>query len=260
MTYDSFKQYKKELTKDKYNLLEKGQQEELYRKFKEEGDWNARELLINSVQRYIFRRAVKFWEDGLEHVDLIQEGNIGLIKAIEDYDIKRGTLFMTHARWKIRGAITSARKKERVKGFKCLGGREYPRVSSLQELIRAEKKKGKKDGKLGLESTLGIEYDFVGGIFQSILEDRLLLILNKVVKEIKNPEHNEVMKFVLLRNMRFDKFNKDEIKDKRYLNLDEISKKFNVSRPKICWIRDRYIPIIKKNSELRELYGESILD
>ena len=88
----------------KYPLLTKEQEYELALKIGE-GDEQARDLMIKSNLGLVISVAKKFLGRGLSFDDLIMEGNIGLIKAVERFKPKKGFRFSTYAIWWIRQTI-----------------------------------------------------------------------------------------------------------------------------------------------------------
>ena len=77
------------------------------RGFIEDG-WSAREHLITANSRLVISVAKKYMGRGVPFLDLIQEGNIGLIRATKKFDYRRGHKFSTYATWWIRQAVTRA--------------------------------------------------------------------------------------------------------------------------------------------------------
>lgn len=73
-----------------------------------EDGWQARETLITSNTRLVISVAKKYMGYGVSFLDLIQEGNIGLMRAAKKFDYRRGYKFSTYATWWIRQAITRA--------------------------------------------------------------------------------------------------------------------------------------------------------
>ncbi len=102
---DPIKMYLKEIGMHK--LLTFSEEIDLAKKY-EKGNDSAREKLIVSNLRLVVSVAKKHIGRGLSFLDLIQEGNQGLMKAVEKYDWRRGFKFSTYATWWIRQAITRA--------------------------------------------------------------------------------------------------------------------------------------------------------
>ncbi len=102
---DPIKMYLKEIG---LHPLLKFEEEIEYAKAYEKEDLEARKKLIQSNLRLVVSIAKKYLGRRLSFLDLIQEGNQGLIKAVEKYDWRRGYKFSTYATWWIRQAITRA--------------------------------------------------------------------------------------------------------------------------------------------------------
>lgn len=73
-----------------------------------EDGWSAREHLITANSRLVISVAKKYMGRGVPFLDLIQEGNIGLIRATKKFEYRRGHKFSTYATWWIRQAVTRA--------------------------------------------------------------------------------------------------------------------------------------------------------
>jgi RNA polymerase primary sigma factor len=102
MTTDSLQLFLNEA--GRYKLLTAAEEVELAKRI-ERGDHAAKDLMINSNLRLVVSIAKKYQGHGLSLLDLIQEGIIGLIRAVEKFDWRRGFKFSTYATWWIRQAV-----------------------------------------------------------------------------------------------------------------------------------------------------------
>ena len=103
---DSVKIYLQQIGKIK--LLNLEEELETAKKIKEENSEAAKKRLVNSNLRLVVSIAKKYIGRGLSFLDLIQEGNMGLMRAAEKFDYTKGYKFSTYATWWIQQAITRA--------------------------------------------------------------------------------------------------------------------------------------------------------
>ncbi len=96
---------------DKYPLLSRDEEVALARRIKQ-GDQEALQLLVLSNLRFVVSVAKKYVNRGLMLSDLINEGNIGLLKAAERFDAERGFRFISYAVWWVRQGVTQALKEK----------------------------------------------------------------------------------------------------------------------------------------------------
>ncbi|MBR5900508.1 MAG: RNA polymerase sigma factor RpoD [Clostridia bacterium] len=102
---DPVKMYLKDI--GKVPLLQPDEETELAKKMME-GDEEAKRLLSEANLRLVVSIAKRYMGRGMQFLDLIQEGNLGLMKAVEKFDYQKGFKFSTYATWWIRQAITRA--------------------------------------------------------------------------------------------------------------------------------------------------------
>ena len=102
---DPVRMYLREI--GKVSLLTAAEEVDLAKRM-EKGDIDAKKRLIDANLRLVVSIAKKYIGRGMLFLDLIQEGNLGLIRAVEKFDYRRGFKFSTYATWWIRQAITRA--------------------------------------------------------------------------------------------------------------------------------------------------------
>ncbi len=102
---DAIKLYLREIQKT--NLLTAEEERELARRISE-GDMAARDRMIESNLRLVVKIAKRYMNRGLPFLDLIEEGNMGLIKAVERFKLSKECRFSTYATWWIRQSIERA--------------------------------------------------------------------------------------------------------------------------------------------------------
>jgi RNA polymerase nonessential primary-like sigma factor len=91
-----------------YSPLLTAEEEVYYARLVQKGDAKARAKMIESNLRLVVKIARRYYNRGLEFLDLIEEGNLGLLRAVEKFDPERGFRFSTYATWWIRQTIERA--------------------------------------------------------------------------------------------------------------------------------------------------------
>ena len=94
-----------------YKPLSHEEEYELWKKYKYEGDMKARDKLISSNLKFVASIAKQYQGRGLSYADLIAEGNIGLIKALDKFDGERGFKVISYSVWWIKQTILEALAK-----------------------------------------------------------------------------------------------------------------------------------------------------
>src|SRR5215212_3802638 len=118
----------------RHALLTAPQEVELAKKI-ECGDMRAKQLMIQSNLRLVVSIAKNYRNQGLPFLDLIQEGTLGLIRAVEKFDWRRGYKFSTYATWWIRQAVARA-LADKARTIRM----PVHVVEKLQKIGRAERK------------------------------------------------------------------------------------------------------------------------
>jgi RNA polymerase nonessential primary-like sigma factor len=103
--FDATRAYLSELGRSK---LLTADQEKVYGSRSQQGDQGARKIMIESNLRLVVKISYRYLNRGLPLLDLIEEGNLGLIRAVEKFDPERGFRFSTYATWWIRQNIERA--------------------------------------------------------------------------------------------------------------------------------------------------------
>ena len=134
VTTDSFQLFMNEA--GQYPLLTAAQEVELAKRI-ERGDKAAKDLMINSNLRLVVSVAKRYQGHGLSMGDLTQEGIIGLIRAVEKFDWRRGFKFSTYATWWIRQAVQRgvANKSRTVRIPVHIVEREHKLARAERELL-----------------------------------------------------------------------------------------------------------------------------
>lgn len=102
-TVDPIQTYLAEIRR--YPLLTREQEQELAQRYRETGDSLAAERLVTSNLRFVVKVAAEYSRFGAKLIDLVQEGNVGLMHAVKEFNPYKGVRLITYAVWWIRGYI-----------------------------------------------------------------------------------------------------------------------------------------------------------
>ncbi|MDR0496317.1 MAG: RNA polymerase sigma factor RpoD/SigA, partial [Treponema sp.] len=114
-------------------------EEERYARMAAQGNKAARERLVNANLRFVISVAKKYQGKGLPLEDLISEGNVGLVTAMDHFDVEKGYRFITYAVWWIRQSIIRAiHEKGRMIRLPCNKANELNQINSTRQSIQNE--------------------------------------------------------------------------------------------------------------------------
>jgi len=144
--------YLEELSR--YPLLTPAEEDEVARRA-QEGDRAAFERLIRSNLRFVISVAKKYQNRGISFLDLIQEGNVGLVTAARKFDPDQGVKFISYAVWWIRQAIlASLAKHSRAVRLPLNRATELARIIRVRETLRQTLGRDPSIEEIGLEAQL----------------------------------------------------------------------------------------------------------
>ena len=267
---DPVRMYLKEI--GKVPLLSSEEEMELAKKI-EEGSQYAKKKLAEANLRLVVSIAKRYVGRGMLFLDLIQEGNLGLIKAVEKFDFRKGFKFSTYATWWIRQAITRAiadqartiripvhmvetiNKLIRVQRqlLQELGRDPFPEeISKVMDLPVEKVREIQKIAQepVSLETPIGEEEDSHLGDFIpdddapapaeaaafTMLKEQLINVLDTLT-----PREEKVLR------LRFG------LDDGRARTLEEVGKEFNVTRERIRQIEAKALRKLRHPSRSKKL-------
>ena len=267
---DPVRMYLKEI--GKVSLLTADEEIELAKRM-EQGDEEAKKRLAEANLRLVVSIAKRYVGRGMLFLDLIQEGNLGLIKAVEKFDYRKGYKFSTYATWWIRQAITRAIADQartiRIPVHMVETINKLIRVSRqlLQELGReptpeeiAEEMKKPVDRvreilkisqePVSLETPIGEEEDSHLGDF--IQDDNVPVPADAAAFTLLKEQLIEVLGTLTEREQKVLRL-RFGLDDGRARTLEEVGKEFNVTRERIRQIEAKALRKLRHPSRSRKL-------
>ena len=267
---DPVRMYLKEI--GKVPLLSADEEVELAKRM-EEGDAEAKKKLAEANLRLVVSIAKRYVGRGMLFLDLIQEGNLGLIKAVEKFDYKKGYKFSTYATWWIRQAITRAiadqartiripvHMVETINKFvrvqrqllQELGREPYPeeiaehmnmpvdRVREIQKISLEP---------VSLETPIGEEEDSHLGDF--IQDENVPVPAEAAAFTLLREQLEEVLGTLTEREQKVLKL-RFGLEDGRSRTLEEVGREFEVTRERIRQIEAKALRKLKHPSRSRKL-------
>ncbi len=267
---DPVKMYLKDI--GKYPLLSPDEETELAKRMME-GDEIAKRALSEANLRLVVSIAKRYMGRGMQFLDLIQEGNLGLMKAVEKFDYQKGFKFSTYATWWIRQAITRA-IADQARTIRI----PVHMVETINKLIRISRRLLQE---LGREPTpeeigeqMGITEDRVREI-QKIAQDPVSLEtpigeeedshLSDFIEDEDSAAPTDAVSFTMLKEQLIgvlDTLTPREEKvlrlrygldDGRPRTLEEVGKEFNVTRERIRQIEAKALRKLRHPSRSKRL-------
>ena len=267
---DPVRMYLKEI--GKVSLLTADEEIELAKRM-EQGDEEAKKRLAEANLRLVVSIAKRYVGRGMLFLDLIQEGNLGLIKAVEKFDYRKGYKFSTYATWWIRQAITRAiadqartiripvhmvetiNKLIRVSRqlLQELGREPQPEeiakemnmpVDRVREILKISQEP------VSLETPIGEEEDSHLGDF--IQDDNVPVPAEAAAQTLLKEQLDEVLDTLTEREQKVLRL-RIGMNDGRARTLEEVGKEFDVTRERIRQIEAKALRKLRHPSRSRKL-------
>jgi len=267
---DPVRMYLKEI--GKVSLLTAEEEVELAKKI-EEGDESAKKRLAEANLRLVVSIAKRYVGRGMSFLDLIQEGNLGLIKAVEKFNYEKGFKFSTYATWWIRQAITRAiadqartiripvHMVETINKVSRTSrqllqelGRE-PLPEEIAEVMGVSAERVREVMKISqdpvsLEAPIGEEEDSHLGDF--IQDDQVAMPADAATQTVLKEQLEEVLETLTEREQKVLKL-RFGLEDGRARTLEEVGKEFDVTRERIRQIEAKALRKLRHPSRSKKL-------
>jgi RNA polymerase primary sigma factor len=266
----SLKMYLDEIEKEK--SLSKLEEKCLFKKMRS-GDNNAKEKIIKSNLKFVITVAKKYQNMGVPIEDLISEGNIGLLKALDKFDENKNYKFITYAVWWIRQQILrniydTANTIRIPSNIHMEINKIRKEIESLDESVPFVKRLNIVCKKLGKDKDWILYLFSIMDNIDSLNEERINsdgepntplieTIADKRNKSLEKTAIDNITKETILSNLKFLSEREIEIlnsrfglRDKYPLTLQEIGLQFNISKERVRQIQDKSLEKLRQNKKL----------